>query len=624
MADGVGLPSPCYFKETNIADARAKTTDFFADLEGQELPAEPDALRAADGAVAVYHEAMRSFFSTFRSLMPLRCALVCALAWLAPIEQALADAAPPADPADPVAAVDRIFARFQSPDSPGCAVAVSRDGRVILSRAYGQAHLEHGVSNTPDTRFEVGSVSKQFTAAAVVLLAQLGKLSLDEPVRKYIPELPDYGAPLLIRQMIHHTSGLRDWGTIVGVAGWPRGTRVHTHDHVLDVVSRQKSLNHAPGAEFLYSNTNYNLLAILVSRVSGESFAEFTRQRLFVPLGMTHTEWRDDYARVVPGRATAYEPTADGYRMEMPFENVHGNGGLITTVGDLLLWNENFVHARVGGKAFVSELLRPGRLDAGGRKGREIPYASGLFLGTYHGIPVVGHSGATAGYRAFLARYPAQRLGLAIACNHADADPETLSREVADVFLPSVTAAAPASRVAPVAQSAVTALAGLYRSSRTGEPFRLSAQDGKLQTESGIEFLARSATEFQNPTGQLRALFELGADGRPRALRLRSDFDETIYQPVAEVQPSAAELAEYGGEYTSDEAEVSYTVLVQDGRLVMRRRPGVVIPLTPTYRDAFVFDSPPNLALFQRDASGRVTGLSLGLGRVRDLRFRRE
>lgn len=567
---------------------------------------------------------MRSSLSPIRSLLLLRYAAVFILVWLAPMAAALAEATPEAEPG---AAVDRVFDRFQATGSPGCAVAVSRDGRVLLSRAYGLAHLEHGVPNTPDTRFEVGSVSKQFTAAAALLLAQQGKLSLDDPVRKYVPELPDYGAPLTIRQMIHHTSGLRDWGTLVAVAGWPRGTRVHTHDHVLDVVSRQKSLNHASGAEFLYSNTNYNLLAILVSRVSGEPFAEFTRKRLFLPLGMTHTEWRDDYARVVPGRATAYEATPDGggYRMDMPFENVHGNGGLITTVGDLLLWNENFVHARVGGRTFVSEMVRPGRLDAGkppGR-GREIPYAAGLFLGTYKGVPVIGHSGATAGYRAFLARHPAQRLSLAIACNHAGANPEALGREVADVFLAGIKAPASAPQVPPLAESALTALAGLYRSSRTGEPFRLRAQDGKLQSESGIEFVARSATEFQTPMGQLRALFEVGADGRPRALRLRSDFDETLYQPVAEFQPSATELAEYGGEYTNDEAEVSYTVLVQDGHLVMRRRPGVVVPLTPAYRDAFIFESPPDVALFQRDAGGRITGLSLGLGRVRDLRFRR-
>jgi CubicO group peptidase (beta-lactamase class C family) len=553
------------------------------------------------------------------SLLPRRAA-VFALIWLVPAATALADVPPPGEPA---AAVDRVFARFQTPGSPGCAVAVSREGRVLLSRAYGRAHLEYDIPNTPDTRFEVGSVSKQFTAAAVLLLAQQGKLSLDEPVRKYIPELPDYGAPLTIRQMIHHTSGLRDWGTVVGVAGWPRGTRVHTHDHVLDVVSRQNSLNHAPGAEFLYSNTNYNLLAILVSRVSGEPFAEFTRKQLLLPLGMTHTEWRDDFTRVVPGRATAYEPGADGYHMDMPFENVHGNGGLITTVGDLLLWNENFVHARVGGKAFVTEMLRPGRLDTGKCPGREIPYAAGLFLGTSNGVPVIGHGGATAGYRAFLARYPAQRLSLALACNHAGVDPEALGQEVAAVFLPGVQAAIASSQAAPPTGSVLTALAGLYRSSRTGEPFRLRVQDGKLETESGIELVARSATEFQNPAGQLRVLFDLGADGRPRALRLRGDFDEELYQPVAEVQPSAAELAAYGGEYTSDEAEVSYTVLVQDGRLVMRRRPGVVVPLTPAYHDAFVFESPPNVAVFLRDAGGRVTGFSLGLGRVRDLRFRR-
>ena len=199
--------------------------------------------------------------------------------------------------------VDRVFKDWTA-TTPGCAVGVNVDGRTVVSKAYGMADLEHDVANTPETIFEAGSVSKQFTAAAVLLLARDGKLSLDDPVSKYIPELPDYGQPLTIRHMLTHTSGLRDWGSVAGIGGWPRTSRVYTHAHVLDIVSRQRALNFTPGERYSYSNTGYNLAAIIVSRVSGMSFAEFTRAaRCSSRLGMTHTSWRDDYGRIVKGRA---------------------------------------------------------------------------------------------------------------------------------------------------------------------------------------------------------------------------------------------------------------------------------------------------------------------------------
>ncbi len=258
--------------------------------------------------------------------------------------------------ADPsiAAKVDQVFARWTD-QTPGCGVGVSIKGRSVLERAYGMADLEHAVKNAPDTIFEAGSVSKQFTAAAVLLLAREGMLSLDDPVRKHIPELPDYGVPLTIRHMLTHTSGLRDWGNVAGIAGWPRTTRVHTHAHVLDIVSRQRSLNFPPGTRYSYSNTGYNLAAIIVSRVSGESFAEFSQKRIFEPLGMTRTSWRDDYTRIVRGRAIAYSDGRDGFRLNMPFENVHGNGGLLTTVGDLLRWTANFAQPKVGDEGVVRE-----------------------------------------------------------------------------------------------------------------------------------------------------------------------------------------------------------------------------------------------------------------------------
>ncbi|MCI0437197.1 MAG: beta-lactamase family protein [Gemmatimonadetes bacterium] len=333
--------------------------------------------------------------------------------------------------ADAVARIDGIFAQWNSPTSPGCTVAATDGGLTILERAYGLADLEHDIANAPRTVIEAGSVSKQFTSAAIVLLALEGKLSLDDDVRKYVPEVPDYGKTIRIRHMMTHTSGLRDWGSVAGIAGWPRGRRAHTHAHVIDIVSRQRALNFDPGHEYSYSNTGYNLLAVIVDRVSGMPFAEFSKQRLFGPVGMSRTQWRDDFTRIVKDRAIGYSPRQGGFSIDMPFENVHGNGGLLTTVGDLLRWTGNLETGRVGGPEFLDLMHRRGVTN----DGDTIGYASGLMVGSYRGVPEVSHTGSTAGYRAFLARYPQQNLAIALLCNVGNANPGGLGRQVADVLL---------------------------------------------------------------------------------------------------------------------------------------------------------------------------------------------
>jgi CubicO group peptidase (beta-lactamase class C family) len=339
----------------------------------------------------------------------------------------------------PDATIDAVFARWTD-QTPGCAVGVSRAGKPILQKAYGMADLEHDVPNRPDTIFEAGSVSKQFTAAAVLLLAQEGKLSLDDPARKYVPELPDYGAPLTIRHMLQHTSGLRDWGEVASLAGWPRTSRVHTHAHVLDILSRQKALNFPSGTQYSYSNSGYNLAAVIVSRVSGKSFADFSRERIFEPLGMTRTSWRDDHTRIVKGRATAYAATSGGFRINMPFENVHGNGGLLTTVGDLLTWNENFVTPKVGDAAFVKLQQTPGVFN----DGKPHTYAMGLMVAPYRGVAEVGHSGSTAGYRAHLTRFPEQHVSVAVLCNVSSGAATQYARTIAEMYLAGALQPAPA------------------------------------------------------------------------------------------------------------------------------------------------------------------------------------
>ena len=520
---------------------------------------------------------------------------------------------------DAGARVDRIFARYTK-ETPGCAVGVAQNGRETFARAYGMADLEHDIAASPTTIYEAGSVSKQFTAAAIVMLAQQGKLSLDDDVRKHIPEVPNYGTPITIRHLLTHTSGLRDWGNVASIAGWPRGLRAHTHAHVLDIVSRQTALNYPPGAAYSYTNTGYNLLVMIVDRVSGMPFAEFTQKNIFEPLGMQHTSWRDDFTRVVKGRAMAYEPRrGGGFSTDMPFENVHGNGGLLTTVGDLLAWTQNLETGRVGGPKFLEEMHRQAILTSG----RQITYASGLMVLRYNDVPEVSHTGSTAGYRAFLARYPAQKLSIALLCNVGSASPGAIGHEVADVFLGDAArrAAAPAApKGVSVPAAELSAKAGLYRDPKTGASIRLTVADGALRADRGGALIPLSSLVFQVGSSSRRFTFEpLPGSVRPR-LRETSDPDEAVvYEPVPDFTPTAADLGAYTGEYYSADAEVALVAAVEDGRLVLRRRPDTRIQLTPVYADAF--DGSLGRIRFMRDASGRITELSVRQDRVWDLRF---
>jgi len=318
---------------------------------------------------------------------------------------------------DTVSRIEAIFSKYQ-PDKPGCMVSISRNGQVIYSKAWGLADLEHNVPLTTHSVTEAGSVSKQFTAAAILLLEQQGKLSTDDDVRKYIPELPDYGNLIRIRHLLHHASGLRDWGAVAEIAGWPRTTKAYTNDDALDIIIRQKALNYSPNEEFLYSNSNYNLLAIIVQRVSGMSLAEFTQRYIFEPAGMTHTQWRDDYKRIVPDRALAYSKDSGIYRTNMPNENAYGNGGLLTTTEDLLKWSDFYGTSKLGGAAFLAKQLATENLN----NGKSNSYGAGLFLGRKWSYDWINHSGATAGYRAFLETFPQLHLSIAWLSNTSEFD----------------------------------------------------------------------------------------------------------------------------------------------------------------------------------------------------------
>jgi CubicO group peptidase (beta-lactamase class C family) len=286
--------------------------------------------------------------------------------------------------------VDKVFAKWDRADSPGCALGVYRGGHVVYKRGYGMEDLNENVHITPETVFHVASMSKQFTAAAIVLLTQQGKLSLDDDVRKYTPELPDFGQKITIRNLVYHTSGLRDQWELLELAGWRYSKDLITDEDVMSVMTRQKELNFKPGERHVYCNTGYTLMGLIVHRVSGMTLREFTTKNIFEPLGMTHTHFRDDHAEILPHDAVGYEQQP-GKSFEISITNFDtvGATSLHTTVEDLQRWDENFYHPKVGGDAFVQQMLERGKLN----NGEQLDYAFGLVVGQYKGLPTVDHAG---------------------------------------------------------------------------------------------------------------------------------------------------------------------------------------------------------------------------------------
>ncbi len=529
--------------------------------------------------------------------------------------------APKAPELSTEAKVDRIFERWNRSNAPGCAIGVAVEGKPVLVRAYGMANLESGIRLRPDTVFESGSVAKQFTAAAIALLCQDGKLSLDDPVRKHVPELPDFGTPILIRHFLNHTSGLRSQWPLLELSGRPVGRVVHTVDEILELVGRMKELNFKPGEEYLYNNTGYTLLGVVVARVSGKSLDAFCQERLFKPLGMTRTQWRDDFTEVVPDRATAYARNPDGtFSTAMPFTDVIGNGGLLTTVGDLLIWNENLDNPRVGGRALVEQLERRGRLN----DGFENEYAQGLVVTTYKGLREVCHGGSTAGYQTYLTRFPEARLSIAVLSNVRQSGPAGLAHQVADIFLAGKIKEPAKPVAAAVGVGTLKKYVGLYREPLTDAAVKVELdKEGKALQLGGQAVVPISEMVFSTPDGARQVSFKAGPAGSPLKMTESDGRSKPrLWEAVPPFGPKPSDLEAYAGTYYCEEIDMTYTVSVEGGKLKVRFRPARRIELAPIYADAF--ESEDIILRFTRGPSGTVDGFLVYAGRVRHLRFVRK
>jgi CubicO group peptidase (beta-lactamase class C family) len=379
--------------------------------------------------------------------------------------------------------VDAVFSRFDRTDTPGCMVGVNERGDLRLRAAYGMADLERSVPFTPSLLSEIGSVSKQFVAAALVLLEQEGKLSLDDPVRKHLPEFPAFNPPITIRHLLQHTSGLRDQYGLLELTGRPYGEVVHSNAEIVELISRQRTLNFPVNSAYLYSNSGYTLAAVLVERISGTDINTFTRTRLFAPLGMDRSQWRTDFRTLVAQRVPAYAFGADGWTMNMPFSNLYGAGGLVSSIDELLRWTEALHAGRVGDPSTLRTMTRVATLA----DGSETEYGLGFMVRDWRGVREVAHSGSTAGYRAYLAHYPDYGLSVAMQCNAGNADYVELGRRLAEVFLadrlgpePPRTVRAPSRVAYALPASALAGLTGAWRDAETGAVVTLVPEDSAV------------------------------------------------------------------------------------------------------------------------------------------------
>lgn len=536
-------------------------------------------------------------------------------------------------PAEPITVrVDKLFAQWDKPDAPGCALAVIKEGQIIYKRGYGMADLELAVPITTSSVFKVGSIAKQFTAMSILMLAQQGKLSLDDNVRKYVSEVPDFGTPITLRHLIHHTSGLRDFLEMLEMGG-RRAEDVNTEKDILEMVSRQRTLNFKPGDEYSYSNTGYVLLAVVVKRVSGQSLGEFAQANIFKPLGMTNTQFNDDHRAIIKGLVNAYLPKeGGGFLKWMAADDHMGSDNLFTTVEDLARWDQNFYDKRVGGAALIEQMMTPGVL----KSDPTFDYAFGLNINRYKGLRMIQHAGSRLGYRAQLMRFPDQQFSVACLCNVRIA-PDTLARRIADIYLADQVKQAEAVRAAPTAAPAdpvkvsdkeLSSVAGLYWNPDRDYLRQVYVKDGRLMylrtpgNESELAPLGGNRFLMLGATNRIEVIFKSPGQGAPLQMLTTVDGrDLTVYDTVKPATYKPHHLAEFAGKYESDEVGTTYTITPQDDKLLFRTGSWGTFVLSPRFVDSFANPSEMGTLIFMRDKSKRVSGFVIRSGKVKNLRF---
>lgn len=522
--------------------------------------------------------------------------------------------------------VDDIFDEWDSTSSPGAALAVIKDGQIVYKRGYGMANLEHNIPITPDTVFRIGSTSKQFTAACIALLSLQGKLSLDNDIRKHIPEMPPYQKPITVNNLVHHTSGIRDYCSLLPLAGCVSYLDHPTIEETIEIIASQKNLNFLPGEKYSYSNSGYFLLGVIVERVSGLTLNQFAREHIFRPLGMKNTHFHSDLTRIVKNRADGYSPTKNGFRINMSTFDHVGDGGLFTTVEDMFLWDQAFYNLKLG-QDLMSLIQTVDTLESG----KKLDYAFGLRISEYRGLKTISHGGSWVGFRAGFLRFPEQEFTVVCLANLSAVNPSSLCQKVADIYLAEYFTEEKEEKkeqekVTPIklSEEKMKEKAGHYYDEESGRWIVISVQKDKLKVSLRGQSLLLSPvneTTFKNLEGPYEVTLEFPPVHKDKSRQARLTFrgEETLIKKAPPVSPlNPEELKEFTGNYQSDELPTTYQILIKEGKLMVKNRyqPEELKLMAP---DRFTTGW-LNLD-FIRDKENRIAGFSLSAGRTRNIQF---
>ncbi|MEM8487449.1 MAG: serine hydrolase domain-containing protein [Bacteroidota bacterium] len=518
--------------------------------------------------------------------------------------------------------VDALFAQWDHAESPGAAIAIVQDGEVRYKKGYGMANLEHGIPNTSSTIFDIASVSKQFGAMAIAMLAEAGTIALDDEIHTHIPEVPDFGNPITLRHLVHHTSGLRDWPGTLSMAGWQMDDII-TFDQILRMVWKQQALNFEPGAEYSYSNTGYNLLAETVARVTDQSFPEWMDAHVFTPLEMNHSHFHDDHQMIVENRAQGYRKAGSQYKMVPNGLTALASSSLFTSVDDLIKWVQNFETKTVGGPAVMSQMHEQGVLN----DGKEIAYAFGNSIGSYRGLAQVTHSGGWAAFNTYLVRFPEERFSVIVLSNAGDLNARRRAYEIVDLylkdrFIPEEPTSNEEVTSITLTESQLDRFVGNYKLGpgwyvnifRAGNTLKTQATN-----ESAFDMTPVSATKFWVQAYGSHIDFK-GPDSAPATY-----FDYRQYQAPrvsAVIAQEDVRVDAYLGTYYSEELETTYTAAIYEGKLIFQHLRHGTIALSPLIEDVFKSNRWFMREVeFVRNASGEITGFLASDSRSRNVLF---
>lgn len=531
-------------------------------------------------------------------------------------------------------AIDQIFSEWNKSDVPGAALGIVKEGKIIYANGYGSADLEHDLNITQSSVFYIGSVSKQFVTFAVLLLEEQGKLNLDDKIQKYLPDFPEYETPLTIRHFIHHTSGVRDYLTLMSLKGRSYLDHIE-NEEVYDLIKSQEVLNFPPGEKYLYSNSCYFMLAMIIEKAAGESLKKFAQANIFDPLGMKNSMFYDDNRELIKNKAFSYEKNDKGgfNNLIMRFDLV-GSGGVYSSVEDLYLWDQNFYNNKLGkgGQAIIDKMHNEGLLNSGKSSG----YAFALQNGNYKGLKTVSHGGSLAGYRSQLMRFPNQKFSVIVLANREDANPTRKSFDVADVMLKGQFVIAPKKK-----STEKKAITKTSKKSKATTKFTLLQQVGDYEIQSGaiasISVKNDSLFVTQKWNGSSYTIgntdmntFEIPgnktiqfifSDLKGKSTQILTVFQngrETVAKRKELISLTEKELNAYKGSYYSKEIDASYQIVVKDNRLQLKMPNETPMDLEASKKDIFTSDG---ITIRFIRKNGVISGLKVDAGRVKNLKF---